>query len=122
MADDFIKREDAINAVLEQLPVCLEMYAVESALMELPAADVRPVVRGRWLAQDGDTMLSACSVCGFPCGAYSFQYCPNCSADMREVDDLVEAQDECDSDSCPIHFKDEPKYDAAEFFSAERSE
>lgn len=27
----------------------------------------------------------------------------------------------CDGDSCPIHFKDEPKYDPGEFFSAERS-
>lgn len=37
---EYIEREDAINAVLEQLPVCFEMGAVESALTELPAADV----------------------------------------------------------------------------------
>lgn len=31
--------------------------------------------------------------------------------DMREVDDLVEVQDECGGDSCPIHFKYENRTD-----------
>ena len=49
----------------------------------IPAADVAPVKHGRW-GSNGipDSMLSACSVCGFGCGAYSFQYCPNCGARM----------------------------------------
>lgn len=48
-----------------------------------PAADVAPVVHGRW-GDNGipNSMLSGCSVCGFTCGAYSFQYCPNCGAKM----------------------------------------
>lgn len=47
------------------------------------AADVAPVVHGRW-GSNGipDSMLRACSVCGFGCGAYSFRYCPNCGAKM----------------------------------------
>lgn len=50
---------------------------------EIPAADVVPVVHGRW-GDNGipNSMLSGCSVCGFTCGAYSFQYCPNCGAKM----------------------------------------
>ena len=47
-------------------------------------ADVAPVRHGRW-GSNGipDSMLSACSVCGFGCGAYSFQYCPKCGARMN---------------------------------------
>ena len=83
MADDFIKREDAINAVLEQLPVCFEMDAVESALMELPAADVREVVRGRWIEKGGVWECPECKA------AYKARllyikpnFCPNCGAKM----------------------------------------
>lgn len=52
-------------------------------LDEIPAADVVPVVHGKW----GDngiagSMLVKCSVCGFDCGANSFSYCPNCGAKM----------------------------------------
>lgn len=53
-----------------------------------PAADVRPVVRGRWIEKPyllGTT--NVCSVCGanygMPHGKYNF--CPNCGADMREA-------------------------------------
>ena len=49
----------------------------------LPAADVAPVVHGRW-GNNGipGSMLCGCSVCGFTCGASSFFYCPNCGAKM----------------------------------------
>ena len=53
---------------------------------EKKAADVRPVVRGRWIGKPyllGTT--NVCSVCGenygMPHGKYNF--CPNCGADMR---------------------------------------
>lgn len=38
-----------------------------------------------------------------------------------KVPTVIEADDTCTGDSCPIHFPDEPKYDPDEFFSAERS-
>ena len=52
-----------------------------------PAADVRPVVRGRWVEKPymlGTT--NVCSVCGENYGMphRKFKFCPNCGADMRE--------------------------------------
>ena len=43
-----------------------------------------PVKHGRW-KDNGipESMLSKCSVCDYSCGAYSFNYCPNCGAKMR---------------------------------------
>ena len=42
--------------------------------------------KGRWVSNGiPDSMLSKCTVCGFPCGAYSFSYCPICGSRM-EVD------------------------------------
>ena len=54
----------------------------------IPAADVRPMVRGKWVADgDGYHWTYNCSVCGWKDG-YPFNerhnYCPNCGADMRE--------------------------------------
>ena len=41
------------------------------------------VVHGRW-GYNGipESMLSKCSVCGYSCGASTFNYCPNCGAKM----------------------------------------
>ena len=60
---------------------------VRSYIERFPTADVEPVVHGNWRSNGiPDSMLSACSVCGFGCGAYSFRYCPNCGAKMDEED------------------------------------
>ena len=87
MDDEYIRRSDALKGV--ELFQCgwAEIEAVQSDYIErLPAADVAPVVRGKW----GDngiagSMLVKCSVCGFDCGANSFSYCPNCGARMRQA-------------------------------------
>jgi len=54
-------------------------------ISEIPAADVAPVVRGRWIDVE-DSPLSTCSVCGFSLGSYTFNYCPNCGAKMEVQD------------------------------------
>ena len=67
-------------------------YGVKALIEEIPAADVRPVVRGRWRFEecDGETCVDGwvCSACG--CGFHThvpyfedFNFCPNCGADMR---------------------------------------
>jgi rubrerythrin len=55
-------------------------------LKQIPAADVRPVVRGTWTRVDYEPCGHdyICSECGcMSDGPWNF--CPNCGADMREV-------------------------------------
>lgn len=58
------------------------------AIVELPSADVRPVVRGKWILKDWGFEYSECSVCGFE-HRYSeqFNFCPNCGAKMDKDGD-----------------------------------
>lgn len=57
-------------------------------LEKLPAADVRPVVRGEWGTM-GDNNIR-CSICKHRVPYFSAyqkwfsDYCPNCGADMRK--------------------------------------
>lgn len=89
MADEYIRREDALRAVQRQRganrsPAQNEMLnRIKTDIIRAPAAEVAPVVHGKW----GDngiagSMLVKCSVCGFDCGANSFSCCPNCGAKM----------------------------------------
>ena len=49
-----------------------------------PSADVRPVVRGKWIDhQEGRWIYAKCSECGTVHDVKS-NFCPNCGADMRE--------------------------------------
>lgn len=92
MADEYIRREDALRAVQRQRganrsPAQNEMLnRIKTDIIRAPAADVAPVVRGKW-GNNGiaGSMLVKCSVCGFDCGANSFSYCPNCGARMRQA-------------------------------------
>ena len=55
---------------------------------QLPAADVRPVARGKW--DDDGYGWVRCSICrgaiAVARGGNRFNYCPNCGADMRDSD------------------------------------
>lgn len=102
---EYIEREAAFDAVFGQF--CASSDETEAALNAaieeirvIPAANVRPVRRGRWIPDydyaeydfDGSTPLSEprkfqdgwqCSLCG----AYEpskTNFCHNCGADMRE--------------------------------------
>ena len=63
-------------------------YVTTNDIKTIPAADVRPVVRGKWSIVYDDFMKSnytTCSCCGKEYfGANGFNFCPNCGADMRE--------------------------------------
>lgn len=63
----------------------------QRAILDAPAADVAPVVHGRWVQvicheefEDGfvDRVKECCSVCHAPNGRKTTNYCPNCGAKM----------------------------------------
>lgn len=105
--DDYIKRQDVLDAiwlvdpqndgsdggtvVLQNLE--LTSADVESIVSEIPAADVRPVVRGRWVKiyEDGEPAVAqhqvgvCCSKCmKMPEDKFTeSDFCPRCGADMK---------------------------------------
>lgn len=100
---DYISRE-AIAAEAQSLSTHLlnewDTLGVLALIDRQPAADVRPVVRGKWLPDydyteydwDGSTPLPEprkfqdgwqCSLCGEYTPSET-NYCPNCGADMRK--------------------------------------
>ena len=63
---------------------------VRDAFNAIPAADVRPVVWGKWNAVKGALhpaeTSAVCSNCGFATMIHAqtfYNFCPNCGADMR---------------------------------------
>lgn len=62
------------------------------ALSAIPAADVRPVVRGKWIPviryMENTVVGWECSVCGFgiDISEDGFNYCPKCGADLGECE------------------------------------
>ena len=76
---EYIERE----AFLDYMKGTSRYFNVKFDIENFPAADVATVVNRQWGSKGiTDSMLSACSVCGFGCGAYSFRYCPYCGAKM----------------------------------------
>ena len=90
---DYIKREDAIEAV----KIALRKESALTRINNIQTADVRENIRGEWIEDNSreKSMMWRCSVCGriayYPtigkrksykkhCG---YNYCPNCGADMR---------------------------------------
>lgn len=93
---DYIDREEALRhlILLFNLDGMKGYFAVKTDdIRKIPAADVAPVVRGRWLTWDekfpgnavGKNLGVFCSVCGNHLD-YSSPYCPNCGAKMDEED------------------------------------
>ena len=63
---------------------CLESAAYN--IEQIPAADMRPVVRAAWQSWEQDKppcKWYSCDYCGFHALSKS-NYCPNCGADMKE--------------------------------------
>lgn len=65
----------------------MERDIIVDALLYAKPADVRPVVRGRWIDYDDDYGAYCCSVCEQNAPEDTeWPYCPHCGADMREAD------------------------------------
>lgn len=94
--DDYISRDKAAkvlcmacgNAACD--PFECSFYKV---MEDVPAADVRPVVRARWEDETGYIFSNLAQRVYCPaCKSYAYFYpitaknfCPNCGADMRKV-------------------------------------
>ena len=85
--DEYIKREEAVDAVLDAYfntpKINLIGKLFYNAILELQPADVAPVRHGKWMPFHAEFAgdIQYCSVCeiGF---AYRTSYCPHCGARM----------------------------------------
>ena len=64
---------------------------IASEIADIPAADVAPVVHGRWIEKEKYTfgIMYDCSLCENRIldNGHPWNYCPNCGADMRGIND-----------------------------------
>lgn len=106
---DYIDRAEAIKAVCRKCTACSVLTDKDDkafskahcaeirALQELPAADVKPVVHGRWIEYpdclkypnayaDDHIVCSVCEECFsvLDNDTERFWFCPHCGSDMRE--------------------------------------
>ena len=103
---DYISRETAIEKITALINKSGKYTAYESGAEDacyivehdIPTADMRPVVHGKWIRRSDDSCVATCSVCGEE-NQYAFcimsldeqslvqqdMFCPKCGADMREV-------------------------------------
>lgn len=91
--DDYIERAAAVTACDKQYRECLRKsdfcgdtvaWNICADIKAISAADVAPVVHGRWI-YDKKAQRPYCSVCkGYFYGATNspMSYCPNCGAKM----------------------------------------
>lgn len=91
----YIERETAIAKLtaLEVTEPSATMIDAKRLLAEMPAADVAPVVHGKWAPSERNPSFLVCSVCG-DCYVYDewvyerkWRYCPNCGAKMDGKDE-----------------------------------
>ena len=90
--DEYIERKDAVDAVLDVYydtpDIDLSGEKFEDAILKIPAADVAPVVHGRWEWLGPNRLVTDC-MCG-TCSACKVRskyivntmLCPNCGAKM----------------------------------------
>lgn len=73
---------DAVKKVIGNLDhECKPMMDFYSALWNVPAADVAPVVHGRWENFRGKPKCSQCKAV-WPEDYFGHNYCPRCGAKM----------------------------------------
>lgn len=83
---DCISRKQAIEVVQNRhMMLSKEKVLLINDLEQLPSTQPK---RGKWIDKFEETResLSYCNLCGYPVSyLYKTNFCPNCGADMREV-------------------------------------
>ena len=91
MMDDCIYREAVLALLKDDREVCAdskeELKYIRADIRAIPAADVRPVVRGKWI-RNGWSIR--CSECGYDMPFSVRNFCPNCGADMRSEERWIQ--------------------------------
>ena len=86
--DEYIKREHAVDAVLDVYcntpDIDLSCEKFEAAILKIQAADVVPVRHGRWLHRKNG--VAYCSECEVDTVEDETEYCPNCGC-MMDLED-----------------------------------
>lgn len=79
---EYIEREAFLKWAREFYP---NDKVFASAIINAPAADVAPVVHGRWNSMDGYKTRVVCSECGWDVPEYGkfYSYCPNCGVMVK---------------------------------------
>ena len=96
--DEYIKREAAKARLRIWITDCVLYGDNDEAdcfrscidlIDSIPAADVAPVVHGRWVNTHSDSEFVQCSLCKYPVyAAWNVtSYCPNCGAKMDKEDE-----------------------------------
>lgn len=87
MNDEYIKREAVIKGFTDLLQKPGDIYPTDITTMmqRIPAEEVRPVVWGKWVRNNGRW---CCDKCTCPVQVIRSPFCPNCGADMRGEDDV----------------------------------
>lgn len=93
--DEYIERAAAIKSVLRMrrpensVAQNRMLSIIQMDMLKLPAADVAPVVHGRWTFEpetENTLSMTKCNVCGWwtldPSVDGVYKYCPNCGAKM----------------------------------------
>lgn len=87
---EYINREAAIRALLNDAPEQVSYSREDAAdcICYMDAADVAPVLHGRWLYGDYYDIGDVCSECDWDSQMThpSYRYCPNCGARMDKVE------------------------------------
>ena len=87
---EYIERESIYKILLMENPFGWNNDDLAELFREAKAADVAPVVHGRWISKNhhGYEWVFVCSNCGYIDGYPfndRFNYCPNCGAKMDET-------------------------------------
>lgn len=97
---DYIDRQEVIKKLEEldsrlmrghYVDECAGVTMANAVVQSVPAADVKPVVHGRWEMKPENTTpgiyhvkKAFCTNCGKPNKQYRPPYCPHCGAKMDE--------------------------------------
>lgn len=101
--DEYISREATVQKIKQigaenysGMYANIGMTHAAQIVKFMPAADVAPVVHGRWVAEENESISKRnrlikyktyyCSMCGRGNGRNMGKYCPHCGARMDEKD------------------------------------